>query len=256
MTEQQPALHLPRPINILVVSAHPDDIEFGPAGSIACWVDQGAAVTYCLVTDGGAGSNVPHQERETLVALRKEEQLRAAAMVGVKDVRFLGYPDGVLQPTLALRRDLTRLIRAVRPERVVINDPTLVWPRGNYINHPDHRAAAEATLYAVFPSAETRPIFPELLAEGNEPHKVSEVFITYTPEPTHFVDTTAGMERKLAALACHASQVGETSLKRVRQREAETGQRFGVAYAETFRVIQLRPISSNGTGADERADAA
>ena len=250
MTTLTPALELPRPIRILVISPHHDDIEFGPAGTIACWIDQGAEVTYCLVTDGGAGSNDPSIDRETLVALRKKEQLAAAEQVGVSDVRFLDYPDGVLQPSLELRRDLTRLIREIRPERVLISDPTLVVARNSYINHPDHRAAAESAMHAIFPSAETRPIFPELLAEGYEPHKVSDVFVFFPGEPSHWVDTTAGVDRKLAALACHGSQVAPERLPEIREGEAETGRRFGVDYAELFRVIQLRPIPTNGASGD------
>lgn len=174
------------PSRILVIAAHPDDIEFGAAGSIARWTGEGAQVTYCIVTDGAAGSNDPNVKREDLIRIRREEQIAAAAVVGVHDVRFLGYPDGTLQHTLELRRDLTRLIRELRPYRVLCFDPTVVFvgvPEfGDYINHPDHRAAAEGAIYAVFPSAETRPIFPELLDEGLEPHHVTEVYMMLTTQ--------------------------------------------------------------------------
>ncbi len=159
------------------------------------------------MTDGGAGSNEPGADLAALVQQRKAEQLAAAEVIGVHDVRFLGYPDGVLQPTLELRRDLTRLIRQVRPERVVCQDPTTVL-LDSYINHPDHRAAGEATLYAVFPSAGTRPVFPELLAEGLEPHQVKELYLTLTTRPNAHVDISATMDRKIKALLCHRSQVG------------------------------------------------
>jgi len=230
---------------IVVMVAHHDDIEFGVAGSVARWRAEGSPVTYVIITDGGAGSNDPSVKRAALVERRQQEQLAAAQAVGVDDVRFLGYTDGELQPTLALRRDLARLLRQIRPYRVVLQDPTSVLLGAEYINHPDHRAAGEAALYAVFPSSETRPIFPELLAEGYEPHKVSEVFLTLTTHPTHYVDTSAYEEAKLAALACHVSQIGEGkeaeagALKWVREWDAETGQKFGLAYAETYRVMKF-----------------
>jgi LmbE family N-acetylglucosaminyl deacetylase len=154
--KQEPELKLP--FRILVIAAHHDDIEFGLAGSVALWTDQGAEATFCIVTDGSAGSNDPHVDLAELVERRKDEQRRAAEIVGVKDVRFLGYQDGVLEPTLELRRDLTRLIRELKPHRVVIPDPTVRYFGDFYINHPDHRAAGEAASYAVF-SAETRPVF-------------------------------------------------------------------------------------------------
>src|SRR5690606_8017625 len=175
---------------VLVIAAHPDDIEFGAAGTVATWTRAGIDVAYCIVTDGSAGSNDPGVSSSHLAEIRRQEQIEAAARLGVSDVRFLDYQDGVLQPTIELRRDLTRLIRELRPQRVVISDPTTVLVSGDgfhYINHPDHRAAAEAALYAIFPSAESRPIFPELLAEGLEPHHVNEVWMTLTNQPDVFV---------------------------------------------------------------------
>lgn len=239
MPELQREPMLSRPIRILVVAAHPDDIEYGTAGSVARWIDQGADVTYCIVTDGGAGSDDPNITRAALAELRSREQLAAAATVGVRDVCFLGYPDGILEPTLDLRRDLARLIRQVRPHRVVCSDPTLIFAGNGYINHPDHRAAAEATIYAVFPSAATRLIFPELAAEGYAPHRVSELYMTFSAEPTLYAETTDAIERKLAALGCHASQLGQDELARVREWDAEAGRQCGVPYAETFRVMRF-----------------
>jgi LmbE family N-acetylglucosaminyl deacetylase len=228
------------PMRILVIVAHADDIEFGVAGTVANWTDEGAQVTYCLVTDGGAGSNQPDADLAALVRLRQEEQLAAAAVVGVHDVRFLGYQDGTLQHTLELRRDLTRLIRDIRPDRVVISDPTMVFAGNFYINHPDHRAAAEAALYAIFPSAGTRPIFPELLAEGYEPHDVSEVYVQFSETPDLFVDISHQIERKIDALLCHKSQVGEEVREMVMKWDAEAGKPHGYAYAEAFKVMKLK----------------
>ncbi len=227
-------------MRILVIAAHPDDIEFGVAGTVAQWTDEGHDVSYCLVTDGGAGSNAPDADLAELVRVREVEQREAAACVGVTDVRFLGYPDGTLQPTLELRRDLTRLIRELKPQRVVISDPTMVFAGNYYINHPDHRAAAEAALYAVFPSAGTRPIFPELLAAGYEPHDVDELWLQFSDHPDTFVDVSAQEDRKIAALLCHRSQVGPEVGDMVRKWDAEDGLKHGCAYAESFRVMRLK----------------
>ncbi len=234
------------PYHIVVTAAHHDDIEFGVAGSVARWIrDEGATVTYVIVTDGGAGSNDPDMSRERLVALRKEEQLEAAARVGVHDVRFLGYPDGHLQATLDLRRDITRVIRETKPYRVVCQDPTTVFVQRGYINHPDHRAAGEASIYAVFPSAETRPIFPELLAEGYEPHKIGELFLNLTQEPTHYHDISGVIDLKMAALGAHVSQIGagddfENGAKKWLMRGNRDGGRMvGVEYAEHFRLLKF-----------------
>lgn len=236
---QQDAQEYIVPRRVLVVAAHPDDIDFGVAGSVARWVQEGAEVTYCIITDGQAGSNDPEIDLKQLVQTRMAEQRRAAAAVGVQDVRFLGYRDGTLQPTLELRRDLTRLIRDVRPDRVVCQDPTAVFVSSGYINHPDHRAAGEATVYAVFPSAETRPIFPELLAEGYEPHHVDELYLNLTLQPDTFVDISATIDRKLEALLCHVSQHTADAVEWLRERNAEAGKEHGYAYAEAFRVLRF-----------------
>ncbi len=235
---------------ILIAVAHHDDIEFGIGGSVAKWVQDGAEVVYVIITDGGAGSNTPGIVRADLVAQRQQEQINAAAAVGVTDIHFLGYPDGVLQPTIDLRRDLVRIIRGVKPDRVVCQDPTTVFFGDNYINHPDHRAAGEATLYSVFPSSETRPIFPELLEEGFEPHKVKELYVTLSTAPTHFTDITNFVDHKIAALRCHVSQLGdekafnEGPLKWIQERTEESGKMAGVVAAEFFKIMTLsRPVA-------------
>lgn len=227
-------------MRILVVVAHHDDIEFGVAGSVARWVEEGAQITYCLVTDGAAGSNEPGADLQALVRRREEEQLAAAALVGVKDVRFLHYADGTLQPSMELRRELTRLIREIRPQRVVCQDPTTIFVGDGYINHPDHRAAGEATIYAVFPSAGTRPIFPELLAEGLEPYDVAELYMMFSLQPSIYVDTSAYIDRKIAALLCHSSQVGPDAEGWLREMDAEAGKQAGCAYAESYRVMRFQ----------------
>ncbi|MCC6803147.1 MAG: PIG-L family deacetylase, partial [Anaerolineae bacterium] len=212
----------------------------GSAGSVARWTDAGAQVTYCIVTNGAAGSNEKGVDYVQLAARRRQEQTDAAKVVGVTDVRFLDYQDGVLQPTLELRLRLTRLIRELRPDRVVINDPTLVLLQEgdeSYINHPDHRAAAEAALYAVFPSAESRPIFPELLDEGLEPHHVEELYLVLTEKPNIAVDITPAHDRKIEALLMHRSQVGEEAADFVNRFDKQAGEQVGVEFAETFRVM-------------------
>ena len=227
------------PARVLVIAAHPDDIEFGASGSIAQWVKDGAHVTYCIVTDGAAGSNTPDADLKELVQTRQAEQCEAAEKVGVSDVIFMGYPDGALQPTLDLRRDLTRIIRQVKPDRVVVQDPTTIFVESEYINHPDHRAAGEAAIYAVFPSAETRPIFSELLAEGHEPHHVTELFLDMSLQPNTFVDISTTMDQKIAALLAHKSQVGPEVEKMVREWAGEMGKQAGVEAAEMFRVMRF-----------------
>src|SRR5207253_10955238 len=150
----------------------------------------------------------PDMTPERLVKIREEEQRAACRVLGIDEVVFLGQPDGVLQPTIALRRDLTRVIRRHRPDAVVCGDPTVRFYGTRYMNHPDHRAAADVTLDAVFPSAETRFIFPELLAEGLEPHKVRAVFIHGSDRPDTFIDIADVLDVKLAALKQHKTQMG------------------------------------------------
>ncbi len=238
----QPEFYTPE--RVLVICAHADDIEFGLSGSVALWTAGGAEVTYCVVTDNSSGSNEPGMDRETLIQTRIEEQIASAKVVGVEDVRFLGYQDGILQPTLELRRELTRLIRAIRPQIVVTSDPTMVIsPSNNYINHPDHRAAAEAALYATFPSAETRPIFPELLDEGLEPHKVNYVYMNFGMNANLVVDITETMAQKEAALLCHKSQLDESAIKFVREYSEMIGKEQGYQYAEAFRVLTLNAVN-------------
>ena len=228
------------PLRILGVFAHPDDSEFSCGGSAAVWAREGAEITYVIVTNGAAGSNDPNQDLDELVRIREAEQRAACAVLGVREVLFLGYPDGTLQPTLELRRELTRIIRKLKPDRVVCGDPTGVFYGNEYINHPDHRAAAEAAIYAVFPSACTRPIFPELLAEGYEPHQVKEVYINADGAQTDtYIDISSTLELKVEALRCHKSQIDPGDGQWVRQWAAETGKARELAYAEAFRVMKL-----------------
>jgi LmbE family N-acetylglucosaminyl deacetylase len=227
-------------LRVLGIFAHPDDSEFTCGGAAALWADQGAQITYVIITNGAAGSNDPHQDLAELVKLREAEQRAACAVLGVQELIFLGYADGTLQPTLELRRELTRIIRQLKPDRVITGDPTAVFYGTGYINHPDHRAAAEAAIYAIFPSAVTRPIFPELLAEGYEPHQVKEVYIAGDDahNNTH-VDISSTLDRKIEALRCHKSQLDPGDGKWIRDWAAEAGKATNLAFAEGFRVMKL-----------------
>jgi LmbE family N-acetylglucosaminyl deacetylase len=190
---------------VLAITAHPDDVDFGAAGSVATWTDTGIEVTYCLVTNGDAGGSDRAQSREEMARLRQEEQRAAAAIVGVHDLRFLGYPDGRLEATLDLRRDLSRVIRQVRPQRVVAQSPERLLDR-IFASHPDHLAAGEAALSAVYPDSRNPFAHPELLDEGWEPWTVGEVLLMASRETDVVVDTTDALDRKVAALRCHGSQ--------------------------------------------------
>src|SRR6185503_6847507 len=226
---------------ILCISAHPDDNEFTIGGTVARWAREGRHVTFCLVTTGGAGVNEHTPSSEGLIPIRERETHAAARMLGVKDVILLGYADGTLEPTLTMRRDLTRVIRRVRPDIVVCSDPTVRFYGNEYMNHPDHRAVASAALDAVFPSAETRVIFQELLAEGLEPHKVKEVFISGAIPSDTYIDITDTLALKCSALKAHVSQVGKGEWvdELLRAWALRDGKEVGVKHAEGFKRMAL-----------------
>ncbi len=193
------------PSRILVITAHPDDVDFGTGGSVASWTASGSEVTYCIITDGDAGGFDPTVPRERIGGIRRQEQTAAAAVLGVTDVVFLGYPDGRLEVTMDLRRDLARVIRQVRPQRVVCQSPERNYDRV-FASHPDHLAAGEAALCAVYPDSRNQFAFPELAADGLDAHVVSEVWLMGGPAPDTYVDVTATFDKKLDALRCHVSQ--------------------------------------------------
>jgi LmbE family N-acetylglucosaminyl deacetylase len=191
----------------LVVTAHPDDVDFGFAGTVAALTDAGIEVSYCIVTDGDAGGAETGMPREEMAPKRREEQTAAAAVVGVHDLHFLGYPDGRVEATLDLRRDISRVIRQVRPQRVLMQSPDRNWDR-IYASHPDHLAVGEATIAAVYPDARNRWAHPELDAAGLEPWSVAQVWLgAGGAEVTHYVDITDSVDRKIEALLCHKSQL-------------------------------------------------
>jgi LmbE family N-acetylglucosaminyl deacetylase len=191
---------------VLVVVAHPDDIDFGVAGSVCAWTDAGIEVTYCLVTSGEAGGDDRTMARVDMAALRRAEQTEAAKRVGVTDLRWLGHPDGRVEDTLDLRRDISRVIRDVCPQRVVSMSPERSWERV-YGNHPDHLHTAEATLAAVYPDSRNPFAHPELLDEGHEPWTVPQLWVQARGSGNVYVDVTDVFDRKLAALLSHESQI-------------------------------------------------
>jgi LmbE family N-acetylglucosaminyl deacetylase len=190
---------------ILVVTAHPDDVDFGSAGSVAVWTDAGIEVAYCICTSGEAGGFDRTVPRSTMVEIREAEQRAAAKVVGVTDVTFLRHPDGRLESSFDLRRDISRVIRRVRPQRVISQSPERNFQRV-YASHPDHLAAGEATMAAVYPDARNPFAHPELLEEGFEPWTVGEMYLATADASDVFVDITDVFDRKMEALRCHVSQ--------------------------------------------------
>jgi LmbE family N-acetylglucosaminyl deacetylase len=234
----------PVPETALVVCAHPDDVDFGAAGTVASWTARGALVTYCIVTDGSAGAVDATVDSETLVVTRQREQREAAAAVGVEDVVYLGYPDGELEPSQAVRRDIVRLIRARRPDVVVCQSPERNYERIR-ASHPDHLAAGEATIRAVYPDARNPLAHRELLEAGYAPFEVPEVWMMASPTPDRHVDITDVFDRKLAALSCHKSQLKDSERLSgvLRGFAAATAERFGLPdgrLAEAFQVVDTR----------------
>jgi LmbE family N-acetylglucosaminyl deacetylase len=223
---------------VLVVTAHPDDVDFGAAGTIAAWTDAGIEVAYCICTSGEAGGFDESVPRPAMAELRQAEQRDAAKVLGVTDLTFLGHPDGRLLPTLELRRDISRVIRRVRPQRVITQSPERNFQR-IYASHPDHLAAGDAALSAVYPDARNPFAHPELLDEGWEPWAATEVLLMAAPVPTVYVDITDTIDRKIEALRMHESQHPDPEGldERIRLWGAATAQSAGLPdgrYAEGF----------------------
>ncbi|MGK4584067.1 PIG-L deacetylase family protein [Kitasatospora sp. HPMI-4] len=233
-----------RPDRVLVITAHPDDVEFCAAGTVMQWADQGAAITYCVLTDGDNGGFDEALPRQTIAPLRRAEQRMAARACGVHDVRFLGYPDGRLEPSMELRRDITRVIRQTKPDLVILPSPEINWDRIADV-HPDHRAAGEAALRAVYPDARNPFAHPTLYRERNlAPWEVPEIWLITGPTPNRFVDVTEVFPRKLAALRLHTSQTAhltdlEELLVRWQGEHAAQGGLPAGRLAEAFQAVRL-----------------
>jgi LmbE family N-acetylglucosaminyl deacetylase len=225
---------------VMVITAHPDDSEFGAGGTVARLVKEGREVSYLVATNGDKGSSDRTMTPERLAVIRAEEQRHAARTLGVARVEFLGYPDGELEDTRDLRRDVTRAIRRWRPDLVISMNPRRTY--NLYASHRDHRTVAGVALDCVYPLARDHMSFPELMPEL-EPHKVREIYLMQWENPQLVVDITDVMDLKLKALACHVSQVGDFAgvEARVRERSAEIGRAKGFAYAESFdRIVMPR----------------
>jgi LmbE family N-acetylglucosaminyl deacetylase len=230
---------------VLVVTAHPDDVDFGFAGTVAALTDAGVPVSYCVVTDGDAGGAELGLDRDAIAAVRRDEQRAAADVVGVHDVHFLGFADGQVRADLALRCAITRVVRQVRPQRVITQSPERNYDR-IYASHPDHLAVAEAALAAVYPDARNRLAHTELLDEGLEPHTVDQVWIGGgVPPPDHYVDITTTVDRKVQALKCHQSQLADPEAVDglVRGWASAVARFAGLpdgSFAEAYRVVHTR----------------
>lgn len=224
----------------MVIYAHPDDAEFGMAGTAAAWAREGVEVVYCMVTNGAAGSNDAEMTRERLGEIRRAEQLEAARILGVKDVVFLGFEDGYLEPTLAVRKAVAREVRRFRPDVIVSQDPTVRTVAGIYVNHPDHIAVGEVVMRSINPDASTRLMFPELWEEeGLEPHKPDALFLASFTEGDVYVDITGVIDVKVEALMAHTSQVDDWAAEFVRERGRGLGGLAGCEYAEAYRLLRL-----------------
>jgi LmbE family N-acetylglucosaminyl deacetylase len=224
---------------VAVIFAHPDDGEFGSAGTVAKMTSEGKQVVYVVTTDGSKGSADPNIKSSDLTATRQREQRDAGDILGLEDVCFLNFPDGMLEPNLALRKAITGAIRRYKPDMVIAQSPIRDLTASIFVQHPDHLATGEATFAAVYPCCRDRLTFPELLEEGLEPHIVRELWVAGTSQADHFIDISGSLDRKVAALMAHASQVRESHREMIPERAQAVGEPHGMEYAEGFKRIQL-----------------
>ncbi|MCK4900052.1 MAG: PIG-L family deacetylase [Anaerolineales bacterium] len=228
------------PDSAMAIVAHPDDIEFSCAGTLARWAKAGSRIAYVLCTSGEVGIAEVGMSKSKAAEIRETEQRNAADIVGAQKVVFLREPDGMLQATLELRKKLIREIRRFRPEVVVCGDPTIVWAGDSYINHPDHRAAATAALDAVFPAAGQPNLFEELNEEDISAHKPRKVYVTSWTQTDQYINITGTLDIKVAALRAHESQMKDWDPEpRIKEWAAERAKGKEMTYAEAFRVVTL-----------------
>ena len=226
---------------ILVVMAHPDDCDFGASGTIALWTKKGIEVSYCIVTNGDQGGEASEFSLEDMAKVRQREQREAGKVLGVFQVTYLNYRDGSLVPTLELRKEIVREIRKAKPDRMVVQSPERNWER-IFASHPDHLAAGEAAIQAVYPDARNPYAFTDLKESGFEPWRVRELWITGSPQPNHFVDITETFSKKMDALKAHVSQTAHNPEleSMVRSWGEKNGEANGLAagrIAEVFKVV-------------------
>jgi LmbE family N-acetylglucosaminyl deacetylase len=238
------------PKSAMSIHAHPDDQDFTVSGTLAKWVRAGCEIVSVMITSGDSGSNDVAKNidyKPELAKIREGEQKAANELLGIKETVFLHYPDGELEPSLSLRKDLTRVIRQFKPEVVVTGNPE-AWFYGNdYVNHPDHRAAARAACEAVFPSAGTRLIFPDLLAAGYEPHDVKRLYIHGVEKPDTWIDISETIDIKIEALKKHISQLDTQDVdKWMRDWAREDGKVQGLEYSESYKVMILQNEEDHG----------
>jgi LmbE family N-acetylglucosaminyl deacetylase len=231
------------PRSAMSIQAHPDDQDFTVAGTLAKWAAAGCEIYSVIITDGSAGSNDKAHDaghKPKLASIREQEQITANSILGIQETIFMHQPDGELEPTMALRKEITKLIRRYKPEVVVTGDPQAVFYGNGYINHPDHRAAAQLALYAAFPSAGSRLLFADLLDQGFEPHNVKRVYIHGAENPDTWVDITKTIDTKIAALKKHVSQTDTHDVDDLMRKWAEEeGREKGFTYAEAYKVMIL-----------------
>jgi LmbE family N-acetylglucosaminyl deacetylase len=232
------------PQRAMSIHAHPDDQEFSVGGTLAKWSQAGCEIISVVITSGDSGSNDPARDgtyKQELADLREKEQLAANTILGVKETFFLRYPDGELEPTIALRKDLTRLIRQLKPDTVLAGNPEAWFYGDEYVNHPDHRAAAQAACEAVFPSAGSRLMFADLLSAGYEPHDVKRLYVHGTDKSNTWVDITETMDLKIKALQQHVSQINPDEVgKWMREWAEEEAKERDMKYAESYKVMILK----------------
>ncbi|HEX3428937.1 MAG TPA: PIG-L deacetylase family protein [Candidatus Limnocylindrales bacterium] len=241
-----------RPDRFMVVAGHPDDADFGPAGTAARWIDEGSVGWLVCCTSGDAGGEDPEADPLVLAALREREQRAAAEIVGYAGVTFLHMPDGALVNDLALREQLVREIRTFRPDAVLATDPTVIFYRSGGINHTDHREAGLAAVDAVYPAARNPMAFAALARSGLAAHRVRRLYLFWPNDPNVRIDITGTLDRKLAALAAHASQILEPARleERIRAWAAEEGEPIGVAAAEALRLVVIDDDEDEGPSVD------
>ncbi len=242
--------HTWRPERFMVIAGHPDDADFGPAATAARWIDDGSVGWLVCCTSGDQGGEDADADPLELAALREREQQAAADVVGYAGVTFLHGPDGALANDLALREQLVREIRTFRPDAVLATDPETLFYRGGGVNHTDHRAAGMAAVDAVYPAARNPMAFPWLARSGLGPHRVHRLYLFWSDRSDVWIDVSGTLDRKLAALAAHASQIqdGAALDGRIRDWAAEEGQRIGVAAAEALRLVVIDDDEDEGPG--------
>lgn len=231
---------------ILVISPHPDDLDFACAGTVAQLVEEGNDVGYLIVSDGSKGTRgIPEGEfsgKEKRIKMRKEEQIEAAGILGVDNVVFLGFEDGEIESTKGLRKELVKMIRKGRPDIILSFDPANLGFDSFHRSHRDHRMVAEAVFDAIYPATHNKLYFPELIQQGYEPHRIREAWFFAPANPNKFVDITDTIDKKIAALSCYTSQIPniKEAQEWIKERAKELGREKGYQYAEAFRKVELR----------------